>query len=163
MSNKRMPTEPSYFVSSILRPVKNFFAIETSDGPGALLKDNFLKQCATEVCENVFQRCVDRHSSCRSRLIRYLNGRYIYYLTAMKKTEESLKRLKKGRQSAFSLFGGGNSSSGSVGNEEDEERIRVQMRLDVELFGKDARLLGVDLTASEGFKELAEVVQLDVS
>jgi hypothetical protein len=84
-------------------------------------------------------------------------SRYIYYLTAMKKTEESLRRLKKGRQAGFSLFGSG--SSGTGGSEEDEERIRVQMILDVELFGKDAKSLNVDLDTSEGFKALNEMVR----
>jgi hypothetical protein len=75
----------------------------------------------------------------------------------MKKTEESLRRLKKGRQSTFSLFGSGSPSS--AGNEGDEERIRVQMILDVELFGKDGQSLGVNLDASEGFKALNEMVR----
>ena len=71
----------------------------------------------------------------------------------MKKTEESLRRLKKGRQSAFSLFG----SSGPA-NDEDEERIRTQMILDVEAFGRDAASLGVNLQANEMFKSLNEMV-----
>ena len=60
MSNKRDPTEPSYFVPSILRPVKNFFAIATGDGPGASLKGHFLQPYATDVFQNVTQRFV-RH------------------------------------------------------------------------------------------------------
>jgi hypothetical protein len=61
MSNKRTPTEPSYFVSSILRPVKSFFAIGTADeGPGASLKDDLLAQYATDVFEHAAQRYVGR-------------------------------------------------------------------------------------------------------
>lgn len=56
MSNKRTPTEPSYFVASILRPLKQFFAIGTTEGPGMLLKDAFLQEYATEVFTNVAQR-----------------------------------------------------------------------------------------------------------
>lgn len=56
MSNKTTPMEPSYFVASILRPLKQFFAIGTSEGPGTLLKEAFLKEYATEVFTNVTQR-----------------------------------------------------------------------------------------------------------
>lgn len=58
MSNKRDPTEPSYFVSSVLRPVKNFFAIGVSEGPGYLLKEHFMEIYATEIFDNVTQRQV---------------------------------------------------------------------------------------------------------
>ena len=77
--------------------------------------------------------------------------RYAYYLTAMKKTEESLRRLKKGRQTAFSLFSG-------AGSDEDEERIRTQMILDVEAFARDAETMGVNPTASNTFKVLHDMV-----
>jgi hypothetical protein len=57
MSNKRMPTEASYFVPSILRPVRNFFGIGTNDGLGKRLKDgDFMKSCVTEVFESVCHR-----------------------------------------------------------------------------------------------------------
>ena len=58
MSNKRDPTEPSYFVSSVLRPIKNFFAIGVAEGPGYLLKEHFMETYATEVFDNVTQRQV---------------------------------------------------------------------------------------------------------
>jgi len=56
MSNKRIPTEPSYFVPTILRPVKHFFAIGIAEGPGMLLKDSCLRSYSTEVFNNVTQR-----------------------------------------------------------------------------------------------------------
>jgi hypothetical protein len=70
----------------------------------------------------------------------------------MKKTEESLRRLKKGKMSAFSLFG---SPTGSREQEsKDDECVRVQMVLDVAALGKDARSLGVDLDNHVAFREL---------
>ncbi|KAJ6499941.1 COG complex component [Mycena vitilis] len=136
MSNKQMPKEPSYFVSSILRPVKVFFGIGVGQGPGASLKEHFLESYATDIFEAVAQR-------------------YVYHLTGMKKTEDSLKRLKKGKKSTFSLFGGG---SAKDDDGKDEERIRAQMILDVEAFGKDGQLLGVALDESDSFKSLTEMV-----
>ncbi|CAA7261620.1 unnamed protein product [Cyclocybe aegerita] len=136
MSNKRNPSVPSYFVSSILRPVKQYFAIGAADGPGSALKDAFLKPYATEVFNNVTQR-------------------YISYLTAMKKTEESLRRLKKNKKQPFSLFG---SSAGASDEGKDEERIRSQMILDVEAFGRDAQSLQVEVDTNQHFLFLKEMV-----
>jgi hypothetical protein len=82
-------------------------------------------------------------------------SRYINYLSAWKKTEESLKRLKKGKKPAFSLFSG---TSSANDENKDEERIRSQMILDVEAFGKDAHGLGVDVENNPHFKALREVV-----
>ena len=62
MSSKRMPTEPSHFVSSIFRALRTFFGIGSTDGPGAAVKGEFLQAYAEEVFENVSQRyvfCID--------------------------------------------------------------------------------------------------------
>lgn len=81
--------------------------------------------------------------------------RYIHFLSAMKKTEESLRRLKKNKKTSYSLFG--SSSSRDDDGRADEEKIRVQMVLDVEAFGKDAESLGVSVQQSETFKILREM------
>jgi hypothetical protein len=57
MSNKRTPTEPSYFVSSILRPIKQFFGIGFAEGPGSHLTDH-VQDYSTGVFNNVTVRCV---------------------------------------------------------------------------------------------------------
>jgi hypothetical protein len=85
------------------------------------------------------------------------HNRYIYYLSAMKKTEESLRRLKKGKKTTFSLFGNANAAKEDDGR--DEERIRIQMIYDVEAFGKDGESLGVVVEGSESYKALREMVQ----
>lgn len=135
MSNKRTPTEPSYFVSSILRPIKQFFGIGFAEGPGSHLTDH-VQDYSTAVFNNV-------------------TVRYITYLSSMKKTEESLKRLKKGKKSNFSLFGT------APANDEgrDEERIRAQMILDVEAFAGDGSTLGVDVDTNLHLKTLKEMVE----
>ena len=81
-----------------------------------------------------------------------LSGRYIHFLSAIAKTEESLRRLKKGKRSTFSLFGG-------PAKEDDgqEEKIRAQMMLDVAAFGKDAESLGVAVQQSQTFKVLEDM------
>ncbi|RPD78692.1 COG complex component [Lentinus tigrinus ALCF2SS1-7] len=136
-SSKRMPTEPSYFVSLIFKHTKAFFAIQTVDGPGSALKDTFLKPVAEEVFEVVAQR-------------------YIYFLSAMKKTEESLRRLKKGKKSTYSLFG---SSSREDDGRADEEKIRTQMILDVDAFGREAQSLGVAVQENATYRSLVEMAR----
>lgn len=135
-SSKRIPAEPSYFVSLIFRPVRTFFGVGSADGPGAPLRDELLQSYAEEIFEIVTQR-------------------YIHFLSAMKKTEESLRRLKKNKKTSYSLFG--SSSSRDDDGRADEEKIRVQMVLDVEAFGKDAESLGVSVQQSETFKILREM------
>ncbi|KAI8993989.1 COG complex component [Trametes punicea] len=136
-SSKRMPTEPSYFVSLIFKHTKAFFAIQTVDGPGSALKDEFLRPIAEEVFENVTER-------------------YIYFLSAMKKTEESLRKLKKGRRSAYSLFG---SSGKEDDGRADEEKIRTQMILDVDAFGREAESLGVSVKENTAYRGLTEMAR----
>ncbi|KAI0633252.1 COG complex component [Trametes polyzona] len=136
-SSKRMPTEPSYFVSLIFKHTKAFFGIQTVDGAGGALKDAFLAPVAQDVFETVTQR-------------------YIYFLSAMKKTEESLRRLKKGKKSAYSLFG---SSARDDDGRADEEKIRTQMVLDVEAFGREAESLGVKVQDSAAYRSLVEMAR----
>ncbi|KAH9485421.1 Conserved oligomeric Golgi complex subunit 2 [Psilocybe cubensis] len=136
MSNKRMPAEPSYFMGTVLRPIKHYFAIGVADGPGSPLKDSFLKEISSEIFDNVTQK-------------------YIGYLMAMKKTEEGLKKLKKGKKSTFSLFGNAPNLNDEA---KDEERIRTQMILDVEAFGKDGESLSVEVGTNKHFLALKEMV-----
>ncbi|KAI9507427.1 COG complex component [Russula earlei] len=134
MSNKRPPSEPSFFVPEVMRPVRAFFGLESGIGPGASSKEELMKPCAEEVFEAVVQK-------------------YIFYMTAMRKKEESLRKLKKGKKPTFSLFGGAPKEDDG----RDEERIRQQMVLDVEAFGKDAETLGVDVQGSANFRSLHEL------
>lgn len=71
----------------------------------------------------------------------------------MRKTEESLRRLKKGKMSAFSLFSGSPTANRDQ-ESKDEERVRVQMVLDVAALGNDARSLHVDVDNHATFHEL---------
>lgn len=83
------------------------------------------------------------------------------HLSAMKKNEESLRRLRTGQRAGFSLFGG--SSSNADSEAKDDERVRTQLTLDVEAFGKDAEALGVSLDACPSFKSLNYMVHANVT
>lgn len=65
MSNKRVPTEASYFVSSILRPVKAYFGIVGGGNLGQSLKRSYLESFSTSVFNQVaLKYIIYLHSSC---------------------------------------------------------------------------------------------------
>ena len=80
----------------------------------------------------------------------------------MKKTEESLRRLKKGKKSAFSLFGSSTSGKDDDGRA-DEEKIRTQMILDVEAFAKDAQSFGVEVEKNSTYHSLKELAHASLT
>ncbi|KAF8492925.1 oligomeric golgi complex component, COG2-domain-containing protein [Gautieria morchelliformis] len=129
MSNKRLPKEPSHFIPDVLRPVKSFLSSIPSG-----LEQELGPVWATDVFGAVCHR-------------------YISYLVAMRKTEESLRRLKKGKTSTFSLFSGSPTANKDQ-DSKDEERLRVQMVLDVAALGDDARSLHIDVDNYATFREL---------
>ena len=154
-----MPTEPSHFVALIFRSLRAFFGIGTVDGPGAALKDQYLKSFSEEVFEAVAQR----YLRCSHHMIdTHFFRRYIYFLSSMKKTEESLRRLKRGQRSAFSLFGASSTARDDSGRA-DEEKIRRQMVLDVEAFGKDAQSLGVAVDQSQTYHALKDLANANLT
>ena len=55
MSNKKMPSEASYFIPTIFKPVKTYFGINTTEGPGSPLKD-LVHPFAVEIFETVAER-----------------------------------------------------------------------------------------------------------
>lgn len=73
----------------------------------------------------------------------------------MRESEEKLARLRKGKKTAFSLFG---SSASAADEAKDAARIRAQMELDVLAFKDEASALGVDVTSSEALQELVNAV-----
>ena len=90
--------------------------------------------------------------------------RYTAILSTQKKTEDSLRWLKKGRQ-GLSFFG--RAASSAVGGSGDDaggedDRVKMQMQLDVETLAEDAVALQVDLDASEAFLALKRAAKGDV-
>jgi hypothetical protein len=52
-ASKKEPSEPSYFVSGILKPLKAYL-----DGPASVLDDELKRQWATEIVADVASRYV---------------------------------------------------------------------------------------------------------
>lgn len=79
--------------------------------------------------------------------------RYATILSTQKKTEDSYRWYKKGRQ-ALPFFGRGSTTAGADEGGSEEDRVKMQMQLDVQTLGKDAEALGVDIEGSEAFASL---------
>jgi len=140
--NIDLPTEPSYFIPNILRPLREFLLDDS--GPGLPLRKDF----GSVLAEEVFKALVLKYTS---------------YLAGMKKTEDSIRRYKKGKRSTFTLFGssGGSGGGGGQGDQEgrDEARIRAQMTLDIEMLGKEASATDglINVQGSEEYRELVNL------
>jgi hypothetical protein len=153
--SKRSSNEPSAFVAGIMKPVKNFFGIQSSNGGGERLKDELLASCASDAFDGACRRYVPFHSV-QDPASLMSTERYALYLASWKKAEESLRRINKVQKSTFSLFGGGKPSKDD--KTKDDERIRTQMIIDVNAFSQDAQSLGVNVEACEAFIALRDLV-----
>ncbi|TKA51088.1 hypothetical protein B0A53_05874 [Rhodotorula sp. CCFEE 5036] len=140
-STRKGPIEPSYFVHNILKELRAYL-----NGPGRVIEEELRKKWATAVVEDIA-------------------GRYTAILSTQKKTEDSLRWLKKGRQ-GLSFFGRAASSavggSGDDAGGGEDDRVKMQMQLDVETLAEDAVALQVEVDASEAFLALKRAARGDV-
>ncbi|KAJ3091904.1 Conserved oligomeric Golgi complex subunit 2 [Quaeritorhiza haematococci] len=134
-TKKEPPTKPSYFVPMILKPVSTF--VESSK---ALVGSSTIREWTLVVVEDVTAK---------------YTSLTIETLTMVKNIEESLKRLKKVKKGGASSFGAG----GRDESMSDDDKIRLQMYLDVVQFGKELAALGIDVDTFEGYKELYKAVE----
>ncbi|CAG8648364.1 24187_t:CDS:10 [Cetraspora pellucida] len=144
-SNTKPPTEASYFVPHIIKPLVTFCKVNSQ-----LLSDKRRNECNSIVADAVANRYYTI---------------VFEHLTTLKKTEESskiMKRLKKGKSTRSSFFSG--NSNGDVGEESgtlmsDEDKIRLQILLDVKQFGKELTNIGLNPLEIKGYTELYKVVE----
>ena len=76
----------------------------------------------------------------------------------MRQAQDSLRRLKKGRQ-GFSLW----SSSARSGGEDEEAHVRRQVQIDVDAFCADAAALGIPTDDAKGFRALRAAAEADAT
>ncbi|GAA5933962.1 COG2 family protein [Sporobolomyces koalae] len=128
-STRKTSSEPSYFVHNILKELKLYLG-----GPARVVEEELRVKWATVVVDDIA-------------------GRYAAILSTQKKTEDSLRWLKKGRQ-GLSFFGRAASATAAEDAPSDDDRVKMQMQLDVETLGADAKELGVAVDDSEAFAAL---------
>lgn len=129
MTSRAPPSRPSHYVSMILAPLNQFLQGETASGLGAEAR----RQLAAAVAAGV-------------------SARYLHLaddtLSTVRKTESSLKRLKARQQ-------GG---EGGAALADTDKMIALQLFLDVQEFGRQARQAGVDAAQLESYQQLWRMV-----
>ncbi|KAK4047210.1 hypothetical protein OIO90_006273 [Microbotryomycetes sp. JL221] len=143
-STRKGPQEPSFFVLNILKELRTFLNGSSSSTVTAaasrLIDDELRREWATNVAEEVASR-------------------YATILSTQKKTEDSYRWYKKGRQ-GLSFFGRSTTPAPTTdeGEGQDGDKVRMQMQLDANTLKDDARSLGVDVDQSEPFRNLITAI-----
>ncbi|MBW0475799.1 hypothetical protein O181_015514 [Austropuccinia psidii MF-1] len=136
---KSIPKEASYFISDILNDLRSYL-------------DRFEQILPTELRIQLVTSVIDE-----------LSAKYLAILINVQRSEDSLRKLKKGKQ-GFSIFS--NNRSASINHNdhnkipEDELRVKMQLSLDVEKLEKDSIELGANLSESKSFHELKQIVAI---
>ncbi|OZJ06816.1 hypothetical protein BZG36_00121 [Bifiguratus adelaidae] len=133
-TNRPAPTQPSVFVHQILLPFKSF----TSKVNG-LLKDERTRDWASSVAEAVTTR--------------YLNIIQDLLLN-LRKSEDWSKRLKKAKSSSQASKNASSDQSLS-----DEDKIRLQIKLDVDSFGQELSSLDINADTFSPYHTLKNTVE----
>ncbi|ETE65446.1 Conserved oligomeric Golgi complex subunit 2 [Ophiophagus hannah] len=132
-TNKEVPTKALPYVDSALKPfhqLKNDYK--------DILKPAVIEQWLEGALNTSTQKYLDTVSD---------------ILHSVKKMEESLKRLKQARKTVTA-----NNPSPS-GGMSDDNKIRLQLALDVEHFGMQMEKMGMQLNNIKSFSTLSELVQ----
>ncbi|XP_018428885.1 PREDICTED: conserved oligomeric Golgi complex subunit 2, partial [Nanorana parkeri] len=114
-TNKEVPTRQSFYVENALKPLL-LLQNEYRNVLKQTTKEKWLKLALTKCSHKYYETVSD-------------------VLSSVKKMEDSLKRLKQARKTAFSS----NSNNGGVS---DDNKIRLQLALDVEYFANQVQQFG---------------------
>lgn len=148
-TNKELPTKPCAYMNAVLSPVDAFFQEQKP-----LLDEDGGRGGLHEWLAKIFQTIAGTYLENVSEV-----------LVAVQKMEESLKRLKRVRDTR-KVGGGGESAAESAGAEgggrgaiSDDDKIRLQLYLDVSFFlGRMEGVYGVKEGEVEKADELRKVV-----
>ncbi|CDS10439.1 hypothetical protein LRAMOSA03115 [Lichtheimia ramosa] len=135
-TNKPPPTEPSPFIARIFQPYTEFIQQNTT-----WIDTDKQELWGRLIAENV----VNRYMTSISDL-----------LTSLRKMENSLKKIKKSKKStqSTSLL---NQQSGRTMS--DEDKIRLQILLDVRQLGQELSSLSIDKQSFKLYGKLYEIVK----
>ncbi|XP_013396594.1 conserved oligomeric Golgi complex subunit 2-like [Lingula anatina] len=129
-TNREVPSKTSGYLNSLLKPLKMF-----------------LDEHKTTISEEMYRSWV-------MKIICEITEQYhsivTDVLTSVKKMEDSLKRLKRSKTTP---------NFGSNQGPSDDDKIRLQIALDVDEFGKQIENLGICKDAIEAYKKLHDLVE----
>ncbi|KAM4043447.1 conserved oligomeric Golgi complex subunit 2 [Anomaloglossus baeobatrachus] len=132
-TNKEVPTKASSYVDNALKPLFQL-QLEYGNKVKEATRQQWLKRALSECTHKYYEIVSDVFSS-------------------VKKMEESLKRLKQARKTTMSS----NSTNGGIS---DDNKIRLQLALDVEYFANQIQNFGLSTDDFESFTALTELVQV---
>ncbi|XP_047946948.1 conserved oligomeric Golgi complex subunit 2 [Salvia hispanica] len=135
MTNKPLPVRHSPYVSGVLRPLKLF--LEGKQAATYLTtehREELLQGTASEITRRYYELASDLVSVAR-------------------KTETSLQKIRLGAQRRA-----GASSDVSDNNISDTDKICMQLFLDIQEYGRNLALLGVDATSMPAYRSLWQCV-----
>ncbi|XP_076099685.1 conserved oligomeric Golgi complex subunit 2-like [Mytilus galloprovincialis] len=127
-TNREVPSKPSQYIQNVCKPLTNLL-----EDSGSVLSESV----KNGLLQDIFSSLAEQYYSSTSDV-----------LTSVKKMEESLKRLKKGR--------GTDKSSGSQGFT-DDDKIRQQVMIDIENYGQQITNYGVDPAVLEHYQKLLQL------
>lgn len=131
-TNKEVPTKASPYVDSALKP---FYRLQNE------YKDILKQPMIHQWLEGALSESTQKYYETVSDV-----------LSSVKKMEESLKRLKQARKTATS------NPVGTNGGMSDDNKIRLQLALDVEYFGEQIRKMGLETSSIKSFSALTDLV-----
>ncbi|XP_033125894.1 conserved oligomeric Golgi complex subunit 2-like [Anneissia japonica] len=134
-TNREVPSKPSSYIHNTMKPLELFIQEH-----GQVLEASRQQQ----LLAGIFTQIVQEYNTVSSDL-----------LTSVKKMEDSLKRLKMMRKSDVGLP---QSSQGLS----DDDKIRLQLAIDVRKFGEQISSLGVEKQQVKGYEDLSSLVESSV-
>ncbi|XP_067840189.1 conserved oligomeric Golgi complex subunit 2 [Heptranchias perlo] len=132
-TNKEVPTKASLYVENALKPLYHLQSEYSS-----VVKENRIQEWLSGALRISTERYYETVSD---------------VLSSVKKMEESLKRLKQARKSAAASNAGTNSGIS------DDNKIRLQLALDVEYLWNQIQRLGLQMSAFTRFTALMDLAQ----
>ncbi|XP_021532990.2 conserved oligomeric Golgi complex subunit 2 isoform X2 [Aotus nancymaae] len=131
-TNKEVPTTASSYVDSALKPLFQLQSGHKDKLKPAIIQQ-WLKGALSESTHKYYETVSD-------------------VLNSVKKMEESLKRLKQARKTTPA------NPVGPSGGMSDDDKIRLQLALDVEYLGEQIQKLGLQTSDIKSFPALTELV-----
>ncbi|GBF98792.1 hypothetical protein Rsub_11374 [Raphidocelis subcapitata] len=146
MTSKGPPTRHSHYVSGVLAPLAAALdaAAASGAGAGAARGPPPPPRVSAALAAAVFDSVNARYRQLAEEL-----------LSGVRKTESSLKRLKKGRPGGADGGGGGDSAGSEMS---DSEKICLQLFLDAQEHGRQAARFGINAAGAESFRALLAAV-----
>lgn len=131
-TNKEVPSTASSYVDSALKPL---YQLQSGHGDKVqpAVMQRWLQEALSDSTHKYFETVSD-------------------VLSSVRKMEESLKRLKQARRSPAT------NPVSSSGGMSDDDKIRLQLALDVEHLGEQIRKMGLQTSDIKSFPALTELV-----